>query len=679
MKPALFNRVLAFLMLIPGIAYADARIATKIGDQPLVWTWSGRLRTGETFWGKNISLLNNANIEDRLFYMRHTFDLSLGVQYGLTACDETFVDMLIGIRNKGIWGSSTSIAQTTDTEFKILDSVGQSHRHFIPRHILWIREAWLRTDVGELLKLSAFQGHSFTIGAFSFQLGRGISLGDAYAVSPDYLGFFTDSAVDQYAFGLKLAGDIVEDKLTYELYGAYLNNLASSLAQTGERVHAQIYGQRHNPVRGFAKINYVFAAHLFWTPLKDACNVLTFEPYIMYNNDPEQKIEVLADAESKLATFGFAAEFVGSQVEWGFDAAFNRGNQLVKGIDRNVIEQQNRNGRMVFVNSHVLVNANPLGAGAPNNLNAYKAPQSPITVDPVTNAVSSVGSQVQNVVYGATQSQTQNGQKIGNVPGYAVAVDAPAVVGGAQVDDLFNAKDRFRDPYVNKFTGWMWVMDAATYVFQKEVKLAMTAGIASGDEDPNFIEKDGVYGGFIPLQSVYAGKRVRSAFILGSAGKLRRPLAEPEEQDPNEVDDFAALTSDFTNLAFIGGGLTWAPREACRKWSLNPNVIAYWRQDSDKKFDFRTKRILDEDASNYLGLELNLFYDVEFIKNFKFFLVASAFIPGQYYHDIRGKPLNASQEKILDRIDPTGFTGEAIPGIGTNTSYTLNFGFEFKF
>lgn len=678
MKQALFSKILAVCVFIPCILRADIRISTNIGDQPLTWTWSGKLRAGETFLGKNMSLLNNANIEDRLFYMRHTFDLNLGVQYGLTSCQAPFVDMLIGIRNKGIWGSSTSIAQTTDTEFKILDSVGQSHRHFIPRHILWIREAWLRTDIGELLSLSALQKHSFTIGAFSFQVGRGIALGDAYVVSPDYLGFFTDPVVDQYAFGIKLAGDIVENTLTYELYGAYLNNLASSLSQTGERVYAQVYGKRANPVRGFAKINYVFAAHLLWTPLKDACNKLTFEPYVMYNNDPEQKVEVIADAESKLATFGFAAEFVGSDVEWGFDTALNRGRQLVKGIDRNVIEQQNRNGRMVFVNSHVLVNANPLSAGIPSSLNAYKAPQSPITIVPV-DTVSSVGSQVQTTIYGAIQSQTQNGQKIGNVPGYAAAINAPSVVGGAQADDIFNSADRFRDPYTNKFTGWMWVIDAATYAFQKEVKLAMTAGITSGDADPNFIEKDGVYGGFIPLQCAYSGKRVRSAFILGSAGKLRRPLAEPEEQDPNEVDDFAALTSDFTNLAFIGGGLTWAPRESCRKWSLNPNLIAYWRQDSDKKFDFATKTILNEDASNYLGLELNLFYDIEFIKNFKFFLVASAFIPGQHYYDIRGKPLNAAQERILDRIDPTGFTGESIPGIGIDTSYTLNFGFEFKF
>jgi hypothetical protein len=225
----------------------------------------------------------------------------------------------------------------------------------------------------------------------------------------------------------------------------------------------------------------------------------------------------------------------------------------------------------------------------------------------------------------------------------------------------------------------MWVTDGAMYFAERQMKLAVTAGMATGDADPNFEEKDGTYHGFIPLQSVYSGKRVKSAFIMGSAGKLKRPLAEPEEQDPNAVDDFAVLTSDFTNLVFIGGGLTYAPHDVCRKWTLNPNLLTYWRQHADQKFDITTKKFLTEKASKFLGIEVNLFYLLEITKDFKFFTVASMFVPGQYYTDIRGKPMNAAQERALDRPDPTGYTGERVPGIGTDNAYTLNFGVDVRF
>ena len=51
--------------------------------------------------------------------------------------------------------------------------------------------------------------HSFlqpalpTFGAFPFELGRGIALGTAYAVDASDLGFYSENAIDQYAFGGK--------------------------------------------------------------------------------------------------------------------------------------------------------------------------------------------------------------------------------------------------------------------------------------------------------------------------------------------------------------------------------------------------------------------------------------------------------------------------------------------
>ncbi len=670
---------LLLVLLSTSPLLGDCMYSTKIGEQPLSWRITGKWRPGETFYAKNLSLLNNANPEDRVFYQRHTLDFGLNVLYGQTAAETPFIEIMFSARNKGVWGNSESIAQTTDVTIKIIDAVNEPHKHYLPRHFIWIREGWASIDIGELLQSCLLAGQTFTLGAFSFVLGRGISLGDVYAVSPDYLGFSSDSASDQYAFGLKLSGELWRSDLWYDLYASYLNNQASSLGQTGKHINGQIYGQKFNPIRGFGIVAYVFASHLFWTPIACDNKNLTFEPYILYYNDPEQTVEVFGDAKVQLGTFGLAAEYISPCFECGFDTSFNRGHQAVKGIDRNVIGQQNRNGEMVFVNSQVLVNANPNGPGAPKRaaLLAYRAPDSKITIDS-THMIQNYGQQVQNIINTSPQAQSQNGQFIGNVPGFAAAVGAPIPAGGANADDLYNSRFRFRDPYVNKFTGWMFVCDASTPFFRRDLKIAATAGISSGDADPNFVEKDGVYKGFIPLESVYSGKRVKSAFLLGGAGKLQRTLSIPDEI--NEPDDFAQNISDFTNIALVGGGMTWAP-ESTYKWSLNPNVLAYWLVHPDKAFDVFARRFLPTNANKFLGTELNLFYEAEFIKYCKFFAVASLFWPGQYYYDVRGKPLDARQDRILNQVDPTGlrFFQEKIPGLGTNKSWTLNLGFEYKF
>ena len=66
------------------------------------------------------------------------------------------------------------------------------------------------------LKISAHLSRRISI-----QLGRGISLGAAYALaSGQPLGFYSDGAIHQYAFGFKLSGDIIADLLSYDIYGS---------------------------------------------------------------------------------------------------------------------------------------------------------------------------------------------------------------------------------------------------------------------------------------------------------------------------------------------------------------------------------------------------------------------------------------------------------------------------
>ncbi len=592
----------------------------------------------ESFFGKNISLLNNKNETDKIWFSRHTLDLNFDALWGQKTYEHTIAQFYFTLRNKAIWGNPESITRTTEAESKVdgLEAVGRPHRHGIPRHILWMREGWLKFDLSEALDLSLSNKHSFTIGAFSFELGRGIALGDAYAVGPEILGFYTDSAVDQYAFGGKFSGDIIADQLSYDLYAAILQNRSSNLGETAEKILGQEFGRLKRQQRGFGKINFVIAGHVLWHVFNNRLGKFYLEPYGLFNHDPEQEVEFLGDATSKLGTIGLAGEYAGDKIEFGFDYAVNLGQQRVKGWDRNKIIKENRDGMVVLVNDKVL-----------NTADSKKI----LYVN---------GSDAQNIINETFRDESQNGREIGKVTevGFVKGdVDNPIV--------LKNANDRFRNPFTNKFEGWMFIADAAWWIYKKDLQLTFVVGVASGDDNPNIETKDGVFSGFIGLQELYSGKRVKSAFLLGGAGKLNRPLSQPTENEA--PSKFANVVSGFTNLVFVGGGLHWIPQNADKYIKVNPNTIVYWQE----------KQI--GQARTFLGVESDIFVYFNMLEQMQLFFVASAFFPGSLYKDRSGVPLTSSQDEKLDRLDVTGFEEDPIPNLGNDIAFTINFGLDYKF
>ena len=625
--------------------YLHANIQILNAGNDLEWNISGAFRP-ETFYGKNVSLLNNNNKTDKLWFARHIIDINLDALYGKNTYGYEAAEFLFTLRNKGVWGDPESIAKTVKVTTKDVNAVGEEHNHAIPRHIFWARELWLSFVVNEALGLRFTNNHSFTIGLFPFELGRGIALGAAYAVGPEILGFYTDAVVDQYAPGVKLSGGIIDKKLSYDIYTTILENKSNSLSRTAKKIRGQEYGRLENPARGFGKINFLSAVRFIWTVFdSEKFGVLNLEPYALYNGDPEQKIEFLADATSKLATIGVAGEYSGDRVEFGFDYAFNIGQQRVRGWDRNHVVHENRDGAIVETNSHIL---------DPNNSNA--------------TVLFVPGSKAQGLIFNSVQEENQNGKVIGMAE----------VVSGDAAVTLQNADNRFRNPYTNKHEGWMVVGDIGFWLRdKKDLQLAFTAGAASGDDNPNEDTMDRVFSGFIPLQSIYNGKRVRSVFVLGGAGKLDRPLAEPTtNQAPSR---FASAVSGFTDIVLFGTALHYKSVDRDKKIEINPNVMAFWQHNPIKKFDAQTKKELKKNASNYLGTEINLFFKYNLLKDLKFFFVGSTFFPGQHFTDIKGKPLDSGQQKELDRLDRTGFSDDAIPNIGDDMEITLNFGLQFTF
>ncbi len=611
------------------------------------WKFTGAFRP-EMFYGRNISLLNNKLENDKTWYMRHTLDLDALLIYGMKTYGQEVARFYGNLRNKAIWGNA-NIIPTTSTSIKFVDTVFGEHKHQSPRLLMWIRALWLRADVGQILGLDLTNEHTFTIGAFSFELGRGIALGDAYATAPELLGFYTDNNVDQFANGVKLSGGIVEDVLSYDLYAAILQNRSSGLGEVAEKIRGQEYGKLAKPFRGFGIINFLVAGRLNWHAFDtDNFGKLHLEPYAMYNSDPEQRVEVLGDSESKLGTVGFAGEYHGGRFELGFDYAQNFGRQSVKGLDRNKVDAINNNGVLTQINTEVLLNSN---TGSKVPFIGDSASQELIT--------KSRDDEILNI-----DKEAQNGQSIGSV------------TTGPVIGELFNSNKRFRDAFINKFLGWMFVTDASLWVYKKDLQWAATAGVASGDDNPNEETIDGNYSGFLPVQEAYSGKRVKSAFLMGGAGKAKRPLSSPIDiQSPNR---FPSVIDGFTNLIFCGTALNYKPQGVCKAYKIMPNLLAYWQQKPTKKFDIVTGKDTKDDARNFLGIEANIFVDYFILKSLRLYTVNSVFFPGTHYQDIRGKPLNRDQQNALDELDTTGFTKEQVPNIGTDIAYTFNLGMEFK-
>ncbi len=637
MNFSLAARLLFVCLLSSNNAFTKKpKLSFKKGD--IKGSVTGKFDTS-TVCDVHTSLLNKNLSEDKVFGTKTTVDL----QFKL---DTPYTSMTLAPRGRAMWGNNRQL-RTEWTKVKTVDAYTSDHRHNIGPRMVWLREAWLELDLTNMFSMS-IPKQTFTIGSFSFQLGKGISLGSAYSVSPSTLGFYSDSSVDQYAFGGKFSGTLQEDLLVYDLYGAVLENKSTSTSETFAQTQAQAFGKKDNPARGFGVVNWLLAARAQITPMKGENRKLMFEPYVLYNDAPEQTVEFSADANSKLTTLGMLVDFEWSRVEASFEVAFNSGRQKVKGWDRNIIQNINREGHSVFVYSDIY------------------------DTDPNRNAVTDANKVLYNTAFSAQRTA------VNNVSRSTASNGQPITAGGVTV---YNSLSRFRSPYENTYGGRMMVADIALWLYKKDLKIAAAAGVASGDRnpntnllDPNEPNIDGNYQGFIGLQELYRGNQVLSGFVMG-AGKLTRPLSAP-----NTGTQFASVVDGFSNIIYAGTSLKYEPKAWERKFSLHPNLLAYWQQVATTKFDIATGLSSSDLADKFLGTEFNLFLKVGLIEDVEVSLSGAVFVPGAHYNDIKGKPFNAAQRKLLNTANRTSVSASTnLAVISNDPGYSFALGMSYKF
>jgi hypothetical protein len=488
--------------------------------------------------------------------------------------------------------------------------------------------------------------HNLKFGWFSFELGRGIALGSVYGVNKEGFGLYSYQE-DKSAPGILAHGELMADKLSYDLYFARFEERNKGFGDSISMVKRHWVDQAKAGTvwRGVAKNDDLFAARVQWKPFNDHEKVgtLEIEPYIFYNVASDQKVEVAPDAKTEWGSYGLMFEHEINGFEYGAEVAFNYGTEYVKNIDRNAIEIKRDKiaGTLIEQYTHIFTDA----AGA-----------SPA---PVTD---------NSKKFAANYNRPQNtGTSVTSIP-------VPTGGTGTFWDGPSGGLPRFRPAYQNTFHGWMGVFDMA-YTFKNiDLKVALSYAYASGDVDPHDEAKNKRYNGFIGLHEWYSGSRVSSVMLLDDASIMRPTTLGAGQSKPKVSTDWA-----FSDLQLVGIGATWKPKGFARDFSVNPNVLGYWKAYEGYAYDAANKQSSTNKARPYLGTEFNLIAKCSLLKDLTFTGKFGLFQPGAFYSDMKGVPLSDDKFKQIEE-DPRNDINDATSfRLSDDMAYHINCGLEFKF
>ena len=565
--------------------------------------------TQEAFVGEYLTYLNQKIGNDSSFFIRTTVDYAMDFVYG--DCQKPRIAFHDTLRFRYKWGSGTDV-KVTDGVISLVDVKVDFKGTQANKHLLWSREAWLKIGLGNL---DNEYNNFLQIGVFPFSVGRGISLGAAYRRS-GFLGFTPGFEVDQYAPGALWHFDISPQVAFVDFYAALLENVNTSLKNNCEKIRLKEIDAC--PERGTGRQSFLAAFRASWNVIAEENQQLSVEPYIVYIDAPDQKLEFKNDTDSFLTTYGCAVEGAHGSVDWGFEAAVNDGCADIKPWDRNciTIAVDPETGCLIEQYNKVFT-------------------QDPATVNkPLSAAVTSSN---KAVVSGSSKSVDLNGQEISSGSG------------------LYNAYDRFRPRQKRLFGGYFLIADASWQVLEDELRLAIGAGYSSGDLNPqlnaNEVSQDVLLNqevrAFVPLQSVYSGKRLRH-LILFNEGVPRFRDRNPNAQfvRQNATKSFSDESIEFTNIAFVGAKADWQIQSLREnKVSVAPNLICYWAPETPLI-------ATGNQASNFMGTELVAEFSAVVYKKLKIYAYAGALFPGQYFKDMAGTVIDSSKSDFITGSDP---------------------------
>ncbi len=618
----------------------------KFIKEDLEVTFGGKIKVEYDNYLNNFYL--NKNVPDDISYFKQTIDFNVNAVFGEKKCGHKVVEAYADLRMKNKWGVVGAYKNTTNTELFLSGISLGEHSHNASRPNPWFKDAWLKLSLNKAINSKNDKIQYFKLGWFPFQLGRGVVFGPFYASVYEGLGLFSYNA-DSSAPGININGELIKDKLWYDLYYAKFEDNSSSISQTfSNTVKLNHVGKRSAPYRGVAKDDELWAARLMAIPVNnDDFGKINLEPYVYFNEASDQKVEVSSDTKTQLGAVGLEARYSKNKFKIGGEVAVNYGQEKLYSIDRNSIQLSvvKTDGEIPVSSANILDETNnERGAGM-----LYKG-YSHVVINSAGTDLDGKSAPINTASTGAAYNSTY------------LQRDAvtPYPDAGTDLNKLLNRSTRIRPEYRNKFKGWMGILDAR-YKINKSFKIATEFGFASGDNDPNIEEVNKNYKGFVGLHEIYMGKRVFAPQLLGERNIPRILGLLPGQREVE--DNFRAKTNNtFSDIIYFGFGANWQPENLRKnRFKINPNVMLFWKDDESYKYvldsaDPESGHVSSTDkAGSYLGTEFSVIFNYELIEDLTLGGIASLFVPGSYYKDIKGVPLK--DDFYRDKIPSDARTG----------------------
>lgn len=622
-------------LITPVIINTDVSSASYVGTTQAAkqtFKTSGKL-VKEVYANRNMTFLNNANAYDRAGRLRTTADGVFLAAFGDNEKNPS-VDAKMALRLRYDVGAPALV--TTAPGASTLGGVAlTTPSTSIQKTIFWLRELFLRisfdTNPSESL-------HYLKFGSFPNELGRGIAFGSAYN-SGGFLGLNPRFSIDQFSPGAVLRTDIIKDTLYGELYYSLSNNPNASFNDNIEVIRAnEITDIPSKGYRGLHTQAWIVSGLLNWKAINLKDLKLVVNPYTYMYVSPDQKLEFTADSDSQLYLIGTALEYKYGKFEWGVDTAFQGGNTRVKAWDRNYTTIKNNDSVLTTVYTKVYTD------------DTYT------TQAPVSNANKALAN-------AGAQNYTQNGQEI--------------IVNG-EGTGLWNAIDRFRPAQKIFYHGYFFVTDMSYELMPKQLKLCADVGYTSGNlddfEDVNSMTQAQLmhqhFNGFVPVQSVYSGKRIQHLVMLNTGVPrftVQYPqLSEADFHVQSRITGVSTLTDKFTNLAYVGLALECTPTKfADQKAMIKPAALYYWMVDAPQLLTpgttASTLTVADAtQASHALGAAVSIEFEATIKECLNMGGYVGWMIPGQQYKQFAGTQLKSGT-------------------LGSDLAYVLNFTMTYKF
>ena len=603
--------------LITSVSFCKNKIQFKT-DQ-LTFDLGGKFNN-EIYSSLNLTFLNAAVPEDDIFYARTTFDLiAMFTQGEYEKPRIQFYDVL---RFRFKWGTLADVKNNPgmitigDTQITV---PGTSTN----KHLVWLRESWIKILLGQNIEHENY----LQIGLIPYSVGRGISYGTAFD-NLGFLGFNPGSSIDQYAPGILFSWNPIPDRFFVDAYAALTENNQTSLTENLAPIHSHELNACAK--RGLGRQSFVVVLRSRVAMYQKGVDNITFEPYLVYQKAPDQDLEFTNDVDSFLTTAGLAIEGAKKRFSWGIEVAKNFGELDIKSWDRNYFSiTVADNGTLLEQNTKVFT-------------------QDPSTT--ISPALAPNTSNVQAIIAGSPETTSENGQLIGTT----TADQDPADT------SLWNSFDRFRPAQVRYSTGYFFVADATYEFIPKAFNVSVGVGYASGyiDElrDTNKMSQEELmneqFTAFIPLQSVYNGKRLRHLVLFNQGiPRFNTKLPNGDLSQRNVVQVLVPNTVDqFTNIAFLGVAFDWKI-QALKKNEVNirENVICYWSPETAQYAIVRGSEIATSTtgpinldtiptvmSNNFLGTELTTEFSGLVCDVIKISGYIGFFIPGSHYKDMMG-------------------------------------------